>query len=308
MRKTLLIVLAIGTYFSAGACDLCGCYLGVLPKFDHNYFGARLRYRGFTGDVPHVHSSGPGHDYDHPVTDTHFHAYDRFSTYELTGRYFLTSRLSATAFIPYSINASEEGDKINTLSGLGDPTLLMQYRIFTREAQSDTTWQHNISVGAGLKLPFGTFDKLYADGEYDPHGQTGTGSLDFLFAANYMARYGKFGFNADVVTRLNTTNANGYHYGNRFNNTIHFIYWEEVKNFKILPQIGAYAEFAPADRLNGEFVSNTGGFSAFASTAIDFFYKNLAFNCTAQVPVIENLDGTQLRNSTRLMTGMTYYF
>lgn len=309
MKKLLILALGICSYFTAGACDLCGCYLGVLPKYDQNYIGARLRYRGFTGDVPHVHEAPHSDGHEHPaVTDTHFHAHDYFTTYELTARYFFTNRLSGSAFVPYSVNISEEGDKRSTIRGFGDPSLLMQYRVFTRESQSDTTWQHNISVGAGLKLPIGIYDEPYANGEYDPHAQAGTGSLDALFMAAYIARYNKYGFNADLVYRLNTENPNGYRYGDRLNGSLHFIYWKEIKNVKILPQIGAYIEFAPEDRLNGWHVSNSGGMSAFASGGVDIFYKNLSLDCTGQAPVIEKLNGTQLRNSARVMSGVTYYF
>jgi hypothetical protein len=307
MKKLLFTTALVLSYLSSFGCDLCGCYLGVLPKYDQNFIGARMRYRTFSGNVPHVHDHSGGQHDPQAITDTHFHAHDYFTTYDLMGRYFLNSRLSLTGYVPYSINVSEEGENHSSISGFGDPSLLVQYRLFTRESQSDTTWQYNFTVGAGGKLPLGKYNEAYASGEYDPHAQAGTGSVDFLFLANYMTRYNKFGLNTDIVYRLNTKNPLGYKYGNRLNGTLHFIYWKEIDNLKILPQLGIYVESAPADKLNNWAISNTGGFSLFASGGVDVFYKNLSINCIFQAPVIEKLDGNQLKNNYRVITGLSYY-
>lgn|GEM_PF-2580337 len=61
--------------------------------------------------------------------------------------------------------------------------------------------------------------------------QPGSGSTDFMMTAAYTIRRGAWGFTADVLGRLNTTDHHDYHFGNRVSGFVKAFYWKNLSKF-----------------------------------------------------------------------------
>jgi hypothetical protein len=301
MKRIFLLLISFSIYGSAIGCDLCGCFTGVLPNTNASFIGTRVRYRTFSGEHHHASTSGSASS-DETSRETYI------ST-DLMGRYFIRPRLNVTAYLPYAIGKIQSDEGTVGISGIGDPTVLLQYTVLRSKPACDSVgWKYTLFAGGGFKAPLGGFRKAMPDGDIDPHAQPGTGSWDGLLTTSFFARHGKVGLSLDGTARFNTANPDQYRFGNRFNSTMHLLYWFQKGSFMVLPQLGTYTEIAAPDRMSGMEVEGTGGASVFASGGVDVFYKNLSWSTTVQHPVAEYLGDEMPANHTRLISGLIYYF
>ncbi|MGZ5303025.1 MAG: hypothetical protein ACXWDO_02835 [Bacteroidia bacterium] len=278
----LFFLLCIEAFFSTGiyACDGCGpssgCkYVGVLPNFRKNFVGIRWNDRAFETSPYEINSN-----------ELSKRTKDRYFSAEIWGRYFVTPKLQLIGLLPYAYHTRKEGEKLNTIQGLGDAVLLSNYMIYATPDSLEKAWTHVVQLGGGVKLPTGKYNHADNGHVYHANFQLGSGSTDLLANAIYTLRYNKFGFRTDVGYKYNTTNASNYRFGNRISNNNSLFYWGAFDGDNaVVPQIGLYQEFAARDVSNGFFERNTGGTTRLLTFATDVYYSRFSLGVNYMMPL-----------------------
>jgi hypothetical protein len=275
-------------------CDLCGCYMGIDGE-NRNEIGVRYRIRVFNG--PHTNTGDPS---------AFSSIREYYNTVELYGRYILSPKVQISFSLPYGINSVEVGK----FTGLGDLLVMTKYLVLGKISnQPGKIYNDRLFVGGGFKIPTGSYNKPESDGEVEPHFQTGTGSFDFLLLTTYIARIKSFGFNSDIVYKINTQNPNKYHFANRFNFSTSVLYILQTGiSSAIIPNAGVYFEQANPDLINGTADDGSGGKVLFITGGVNVNLKHISLSLNYQKPVYENLIGYQPKNNFRLISSISYMF
>jgi hypothetical protein len=206
MKKILSVLLILLASFQVKACDICGCssgnyFLGPTPQFNKNFIGLRYSFRSY-----------------HTVlkNDPSQFSRDFYQTTELWAGFKVMERIQVLAFIPYNINQSVTDDGLKMNQGLGDATLIGNVNVLNkRYITTDTlSAMQQVWIGAGVKLPTGRFSPNPAEPVSSANSQPGSGSLDFLVSASYLAVVDVWGVTGNLTYKINQS-ASGYRFGNR---------------------------------------------------------------------------------------------
>lgn len=279
------------------ACDLCGYAVGLNPNFNQNQIGLRYRYRSFAGAHSHV-SEGHGHTAD----------LENYNTIELTGRWCIGDKWRIQAFVPYNINRSFSHDEIAEEElGLGDFTVMGMYQLWQRADTGSNKVGHRLFAGLGLGMPTGRY-RVKSLTDYSPLIMPGMGAWSGLVAANYLARYKNWGLGADFSYRYLTRNMFEYRLAPRTNGNLNLFYQLNKGQVSVLPYLGGYLEHANEDRFGDISEVNTGGLAAFGNVGAEVYVSSFSVNFQAQIPVLQNLNGEQGLNQTRITTGINFSF
>ncbi len=281
---------------TAVPCDLCGCYLGIDPNYNLSTAGFRYRYRGFTG-VSNIASVNV--DHESPAGQK-----EKYNTYEIWGRYYITPKLQLSASLPLG-NNNIGGERF---SGLGDLNVQLQYHIFNTNLQANTKFRNRLFLGGGIKFPTGKYNEKSSDGDIEPHFQAGTGSFDYILLATYLAKMNKVGLSTDVVYKMNTKNSNDYKFGNEFNLDASLFYEIVTKGVVFLPNAGVYFEQAPEGEMSGVPDPSSGGNVLFGSFGIDLSISKITLKLSYQAPISQKLNGGQPENDGRFISGFGFSF
>ncbi len=284
MRILLFCYLMFLPAAFASACTVCGCsasnqYLGILPQFHKHFVGLQYQHRSFQ-------SEHPGHGEQGST-----YSNEQYSTVQVWGRYNLSNRVQLFGFMPYSSNIKKESGSNTRISGLGDITLLANYRLLINEDPT-SKWQQNLQAGGGIKLQTGAYDKNATFNENGlPNMQPGTNSWDFILNANYTLRRNNIGINADASYTITTPNTVNYKFGNRISTGLLAFYWLEKNNLTLLPQAGLRIDLAGSDYdhyRNGWKNDMSGGSQLYATLGIQTFYKRLGAQIMYHHPVYQH--------------------
>lgn len=296
MKKVLIL---IGVFFitvTSQACEICGCgvgnfYLGMMPRYNNQFIGLRYRYMSF--------SSKPA---DEPGEFSH----DTYRSIELWGGMKLAKKWQAMAFVPYQMNQRITNEKSTTSNGLGDITILLNYRLLNAATKNGN---QQLWLGGGAKLPSGKYKVDFTNPENnlgDPNAQAGSGSVDFLTNLNHNLSLGKWGLNTSANYKVNTTNSNNFKFGNRF--TVSSLAYRrfQSKAVGITPVLGGMFENAAANYFETNRVEMTGGNALFASSGIELSFKKIALGFNTQLPLSQNLSMGQTQAKARGLLQMTF--
>ncbi|MCF6333186.1 MAG: hypothetical protein L3J11_07870 [Draconibacterium sp.] len=198
---------------------------------------------------------------------------------------------------------------ITQASGLGDVVLLAQYTLFSGLKRS-------LTIAAGPKLPIGKFDAV--DPEYglvlSPDLQPGTGSLDGIVGAAFQ-EYHLFHvpgltFNASAAFRK-TRPAKRFEadFKYRFGNETMFAAGIQrnflIHKIAINPSLFLNFRNTQQDKIDDLQVAGTGGIWLNLNPAVSLAPNNiLDINISGEIPIYQNLNGTQLTTSYRINVGI----
>jgi hypothetical protein len=190
--------------------------------------------------------------------------------------------------------------------GLTDLWLSGKYRFYRGPLGS-------LALFSGVKFPTGKFDVENSEGErVEPSATAGSGSYDGMLGLAY-SRFltSRVTFDASAQYTLRTE-ADDFKLGDRIDAGVAFAYrfTEDIQKF---PQVSAFAE-ANVRHLfkseeDGERDPNTGGTALFLTPGFRVgLSPNFAFTVSAPLPVVQDLNGEQLKTSFKINGGLTFTF
>ena len=303
--KILLFILPFTIFLSGNAlaCDVCGCamagnYSGIYPQFQKNIIGFRYRFQSF----------------NHPNTDLNLNGTslvqrDKFQTYELAGRFYLSDRIQLLAAVPYSVHMREESERTTDISGIGDMTVAANYTLINTGDSLKKTFKHTLLVGAGVSLPTGRYQQRDATKAMLPaQFQIGTGAYRFSLRSNYTVRYEGFGVNAEANYTFNGENERFYQFGNQYSASANAFYWFQGNGFSILPSLGISYEHYNQDYEYENVKEQTGGSLQLLNAGIDLYLDKYYVQFFMQQPLAQNLPDAQPSNQGRFSIGVSRVF
>jgi hypothetical protein len=298
MKKLIItvIICIVCEIQPAGACEICGCgvgnfYMGMVPKFNSKFIGLRYRYIGFSSQVKNSMSE---------------FSRDTYQSLELWSGWKLGKKWQAMIFIPYQYNIriTNEGEKKS--NGLGDITLLTNYRLINQPIGHGN---QQLLIGGGIKVPSGAYKIDFTDPKInlgDPNAKAGTGSVDLLFNINHNISIQQWGINTMVSYKANSANQENYKFGNRLSANSLAYYRFKFKTMGIAPVIGGLYELSAPNYFQHERIEQTGGYAAFGLAGLEMNYSKVAFGLNVQAPLKQNLSQTQTQAKPRGLVHLTF--
>jgi hypothetical protein len=281
----------------------------------------------------------------------HAHSMDAILAPTAVFAYGVTSDLTVIARLPYVIRTNiREGEhhhggpgnlvvERGDAAGIGDLTLLAQYRFFT-----DRNTKTEAAVLLGVKAPTGRTGVKDGDGErFEAEFQPGTGSWDGLAGLALTQRFGLWSFDASALYVLATEGALETNLGNRLQYNVAVSY--RLMGGALGPMYAGampdpmyhggpkrrghahHHEEVPARRgpaldlvleLNGEWHdkttiagvkdANSGGNVVYLAPGLRYSMDKWSSFVSVGVPIVNELNGIQAEPDWRLLTGISVNF
>ncbi len=303
MKKIFLLSALLALYHTALACEICGCgnnnfQIGILPYFSKGFAGVRYTYSQYHSQMK-----------DNPSQFSH----DYFHSTELWGGIQL-NKWQLMAFVPY-IQSSKVGDDATmNSSGIGDVSLLANH-LFTSTTwlskNERTTFRNEIWAGGGVKLPTGNVnvDQLNPDFNVgDFNSQPGTGSVDYLMNLTHNLTFNNSGIVSNFTYRVNTSNAQGFKYGNRFYASAIYFHTFGKSELKIRPNAGASLQSNAANYFNANIVDGSNGYILSAVAGVNLVHGKWGMMLQGFAPLSQNTNSGQTNLQGKAVVGLTYSF
>jgi hypothetical protein len=301
VKKLIVFIAGLFILSATDACPICGCgvgnfYMGLLPNFKSRFIGLRYQFMSY-----HTQIAG----------DATQHGNDFYKTAELWSGWNIGSKWQLLSFIPYHFNNQNTDDGINRQNGIGDVSLLVNYKLLDTHNvfKNNNLSSQQLWIGGGVKLPTGKYhvDLNSPDANLgDVNSQMGTGSVDFLLNAAYNVRINSFGINTSLNYKINTTNNDHYNFGNRFSANSFGYYQTHIHKLMIMPNAGLLYEHAAGNSLSSQKVNQTGGYVALAATGVELGYKKINVGMNVQMPFSQNFAEGQTTAKTRGLAHITF--
>ena len=222
--------------------------------------------------------------------------------------YRVTDSLTAILAVPYINQSASYGNVKQTTTGLGDIAVYGKYSLYKIDATSE------VLALVGVELPTGATDKGDAAGPFSITQQLGSDSTDFIVGAAavwglpMLTAYGDFSY------KINGSEP--YKFGNflALNAGVNYAL-QSMDQFSLVGEVNAEVVardesdlglpgvFAPGD------VPNTGYKKVYLTPGIQWRpAKDWALNFNAQVPVYQDVNGTQLASDVNYNLGVSLRF
>lgn len=276
-------------------CDTCGCSgnggsMGFGTGLDNNFVGIRYigqQYRSRDG-----------------IFNNSLWIDEHFNTVQFWAKIPAGNRFAINALLPYHFHQREFADgTLQEISGVGDATLLGFYKVIKPLPDSIVPIKpvHDLQFGGGVKAPTGSFDQENLEGSVNPSFQVGTGSWDYVMAANYGLTYRNWGIMALVNYTIKTTNSTEYMFGNQLNYALNYYKTYYTGMFwSFTPQLGLGGEDFAKNESFGIPVSDTGGQVLFGRLGVEAKYQNIAFGVSGMLPITQNLNNGKVEVVNRV--------
>jgi hypothetical protein len=300
VKRLFLFVLSGTLIFESRACEICGCgvnnfYIGILPQFNHTFFGARYHFNSFNTRLQ---------------SDPTQYSKEFYQTLELWGGWNLGKRVQLLAFVPFNHNYQNSDEGVMKMSGLGDVVALANYKVLDVSSVNgkDGIFSQQLWIGGGIKFSTGKFeiDANDPDVASAANMQLGSGSTDILLNAMYNVRIDKFGINTTATYKLNSTNKDQYKFGNKFLASSFAYYPLPVSKTVISPNVGILYEKGYPSELYGSKIDLTGGSVLQASAGVEISFSKIAIGFNAQLPVAQNFAENQTTQKLRGMAHVSF--
>jgi hypothetical protein len=226
----------------------------------------------------------------------------------------LPNRFVVAAAIPYvnkDLRQTKDGVR-RSLSdaGFGDLMLVAKYQILQRDAPGRTT---RVTFKGGIKLPTGDDNETDSAGNLLPRGlQLGSGSVDYTAGAIFTHSVRRFGINADAGYTIKTE-VQGFAFGDGLTYDLAIGYRISPSVYEHYPQpystlyFEVNGQYNRKDALEEEQVFDSGGHTILLSPGVQFVpLGSLAVEASVQIPVWQDLNGTQLGTDFILTTGLRW--
>ena len=224
-------------------------------------------------------------------------------------------KLSLIAVVPTITRTFERtvnGRRVSeTDFGVGDMTLFAKYRFYKKDAFLKS---RQVALQIGLKLPSGADDLKDDQGNRLPQPlQLGSGSLDYRFILTFIEARNRLIFSGDVGYNFNSE-ANNFEFGDVFNYDFaakfrfyptKFTDSASIKQHFVFLEINGIV--SQKSRVGGNKIIDSGGHQIFLAPGFQFFLlENFLFEAGIQIPVLQDLNGSQLGTDFNLRTGLRW--
>lgn len=276
-------------------CDACGCSasggsMGFSSMLNANFIGIRYfnqQYKATDG----LYSNSPWYK-------------ENYNTVQVWARIPITERIQVSALLPYHHNSRETAAGEQSISGIGDMTILGMYQLYQTHRDS-TFLVHTWQAGAGVKAPTGKYDRNN-NGSVNPSFQLGTGSWDYLLATEYVIRRKQFGFNTMLNYVIKTENSKWYRFGNQFNYAGTFFWLYEKDSYSFAPQLGFAGETYENNYQYTKRVRDTSGDIVFGKLGFELGKDRFSLGANAMLPINQNLTGGKVEANYRWSVNLNY--
>jgi hypothetical protein len=225
--------------------------------------------------------------------------------------YGFGERLTLFARAPWSVRnlsvsaANAVPEKVHT-SGLSDPELYGQVRLWGSAMAPGLGRRASLSLSAGIKAPWGRNDLRQGGLRLDEHAQPGTGSTDLLGSVGLLYLLDpRSSFFASTGYRLTGANNTGYRYGSTLTANVAY-------EHKLGRAVDGVLELnfrdAQRDRLDsgGTLAENTGGALLYVTPRLLVHLGHgVVLRLASQIPTVHSLNGLQQERAV-LNVGLTY--
>jgi len=302
MKKKFLVVALLISFYQLNACDICGCgvnnfYIGILPQFHHKFIGVRYQFNSFNTRLA--------------ADQTQF-SKDFYQAAELWGGWNVGKKLQLLAFIPVNHNYQNSDEGISKLTGLGDITLLANYKLvdINSVGSKGGIFSQQLWIGGGVKLRTGKFEIENDDPDVAAaaNRQLGSGSTDLLLNAMYNVRIDRFGINTSASYKLNSANKDQYKFGDKFMASSFVYYPIAFSKTTISPNLGILYEKTKASELQGSKIDLTGGNILRASLGVEISFDKTTFGFNTQLPLAQNFAENQTHSKIKGMAHISFAF
>ena len=315
---TIMVLLLISARLFA--CDLCGCFIGVLPYDNQSSISLQHRYRIFSGFEGNSGSVFPAGAYrlpssnpavlhgSHPGMVMHNPGdFESYKVFEIRGKWFIHPRWEVSAIVPYSDNKSLDLGEENHSGGLGDITLLTAWHLIKK--MPDEKMRHRLVAGLGIKLPTGNFKQSTGDGDRIMlMMQPGSGSTDGIVYVAYTGGGSKFRWGLTATGKYSGKNSFHEQLSPSESATMFGGYILTKGQLNIIPQVQLFQEYLKGVYVNNTFDEMTGMNAMLAGPALSLFRKTMQADLGFQMPVYDLSNEMNLENKGRFFVSVTWNF
>lgn len=225
--------------------------------------------------------------------------------------YGVTEKFALIGMVPWldkrlRMAGFERGD-----DGLGDSTLLGRYQVFQLDRPGET---FRAQVLAGLKFPTGRDDARDSLGRLPQPLQLGSGSYDPVVAGVFSWQRLQWQADFDLGYKF-ITSANGFRFGDTFTHNAAFQYRLAPRTlpdagvpsfvYGVLELNGIWAQ---RSEQNGSKIGDSGGYTLFVSPGLQYVTQRWVVEISVQLPVVQDLNGSQLKTDYIVSTGIRMQF
>ncbi|MCH7402201.1 hypothetical protein ACFOUP_18660 [Belliella kenyensis] len=272
-----LLISSIETY----ACEACGCALGgfnfgIIPQNEAHFIGIKYSQARFYAEMMHAGQF----EYSN----------DQYQRLDIMGRIAIRERLQLNIVLPYLYNDMVGSHEKETLRGLGDPMMMLNYKVLDQKGNPMEAWLHNLWVGGGIKAPLADFEFSQTTQLINPNFQLGSGSWDFITMGNYTTMKNRWGLNIEGVYKINTANAIDYRFGNQYNLQGSIFYKPKAEKVLPIPMLGLYHESAGTHTFEGFYQVNSGGSATFAQAGVQVQFSKMMLHANYQLPISQSFN------------------
>jgi len=195
-------------------------------------------------------------------------------------------------------------------SGIGDARLFARYTIFREDAPGRT---FRIAPFAGLKLPSGDYNDKDSFGTLPASFQLGSGSWDPFGGVVVTLQTLEHQIDLQASYKLNTK-AHGFEFGDE-------IHLDGAFQYRLWPrELGAGTPgflygvleanllYRTKNKLGGTSVASSGGTNLFIAPGLQYVTQRWIAEAIVQIPVLQDLNGTALKDSYTVRTGFRVNF
>ncbi len=196
-------------------------------------------------------------------------------------------------------------------AGVGDVSVAAKWAFFVRDRFAGTT---RFALVGGVSLPTGRTSARFEDGSGAPRPlQLGTGAVSGGATLVGTMIRGQWGVSADVGHRRHAT-ADDFQFGasTRYNLALGLrlpAHVETIRTKTWQLYLEWNGSIAARSRTGGNEIGDSGGHVAFLSPGLQFVpLPQLLLEASLQIPVLQNLNGSQLDHGLRPTIGARFLF
>ena len=222
--------------------------------------------------------------------------------FPVVGVYGITEKLAVFGIVPVldkNLDVDTPmGRKTRSVSGPGDVTFIARYTVWKQDRPGQT---FRIAPFVSIETPTGEDDEEDSLGRLPRTLQLGSGSWDPSLGIVITRQTLDRQIDASVSYKLNTE-ANDFEFGDvaRLDISYQHRIWPKKLEFGVPAFVYAVLESSlicqDKNRLNGMDDSNSGGTTWYLTPGIQYVTRRIVAEVAAQLPVVQDLNGTALEN------------